>query len=304
VEQISGNELILRSMQLSVANGRVGHAYIICGGKGFGKKTLARHFAKAVLCHAPRSGLSCGVCKSCKTCDTGNNPDLVYVQSEKDALSVGEVRGSLLADLAVTPQTGERRVYIIQNADKMNHAAQNAMLLSLEDGPKHAVFLLLAEGLGGFLPTILSRCVEYKIPPIDTDLIGQHLQKQGVDPNKAQIAANFSQGGIGRALALLDDEEFAARREMVLKLAQTITNMDIVEIFAAAKELEAHKEHISDIFDILQMHFRDRLVTNPNTDDVGKIHAISSAREKLRANCNFLMTLEILLLKLGGKYQI
>ena len=192
MKRIFGNELILRSMELSVAGGRVGHAYIICGGRGFGKKTLASHFAKAILCHDPQGGLPCGVCKSCKTCDTGNNPDLVFVQSEKDALTVGEVRSNLLGDLAVTPQVGDRRVYIIRNADKMNHQAQNAMLLSLEDGPKHAVFLLLAGGLGGFLPTILSRCIEYKIPPLSTDVIVKHLQEQGFDGDKVRVAADFS----------------------------------------------------------------------------------------------------------------
>ena len=302
MKHILGNELILRSMQLSVAGGRVGHAYIICGGKGFGKKTLAGHFAKAILCHAPEGGLPCGICKPCKTCDTGNNPDLVFVQSEKSVLSVGEVRDNLLADLAVTPQVSQRRVYVIRNADKMNHQAQNAMLLSLEDGPKHAVFLLLAEGLGGFLPTILSRCIEYKIPPLSTDVITKHLEEQGFDSKKAPVAADFSGGGIGRALTLLNDEEFTIRHEMTLNLAKTITNMGIAGIFAAAKELETHKEHIKDIFDILQIHYRDKLVANPEMDTLQKIHAINSAREKLQANCNFLMTTEILLLKLGGKY--
>jgi len=303
VKQILGNELTLRSMASAVGHRRISHAYIFCGGKGFGKKMLARHFAKAVLCHSPNDGMACGGCKSCKTCDSGNNPDLVFVQSEKSALSVGEVRSNLLADLAVLPHGGERRVYIIQNADMMNHQAQNALLLSLEDGPKHAVFMLLATGLGGFLPTILSRCVEYKIPPLGTGVIVQHLMGQGVPQDKAQIAAEFSGGGVGRALTLLDDEEFAQIRTTTINLAQTISGMGIAEIFATAKELEQQKEHIIDILDILQMLYRDALVTFYDVDALHKIHAITDAREKLRANCNFLMTVELLLLKLGGKYN-
>lgn len=303
VKRFLGSRLILRSIQLSVARGRVGHAYIICGGKGFGKKTLATHFAGAILCNSPVDGLACGACKACKTCESGNNPDLVFVQSEKVALSVGEVRDKLLADLAVSPDGGERRVYVIQNADKMNPQAQNAMLLSLEDGPKHAVFLLLAEGLGGFLPTILSRCVEYKIPPLGEDIVAGYLIEQGVAPDKAKIASKFSQGGIGRALALLGDEDFAKRWEFVLDLVQSIISKDIVEIFAAAKELEQYKDHIEDVLDIMQMFYRDALIEFLDPDALHKIHAISNTRERLRANCNFLMCMEVLLLKLGGKYE-
>lgn len=301
VEQILGSHLMLRSMALAVERERVGHAYIFSGGKGFGKKMLSWHFAKAILCNNPNRGLACGNCKSCKTCDSGNNPDLVFVQGQKDALNVGEIR-DMIADLAVMPHGGHRRVYIIPNADKMNQQAQNALLLSLEDGPKHAIFMLLAEGFGGFLPTILSRCIGYKIPPLSTDAITQYLQNQGIPQNKAQIAASFSKGGMGRAKTLLNDEKFADIYTTTINLAQTISGMNVAELFTTAKELEEKKEYILDILDILQMFYRDELITFYNVDFLYKIHAITDAREKLQANCNFLITIEILLLKLGGEY--
>ncbi|MCL2169977.1 MAG: DNA polymerase III subunit [Defluviitaleaceae bacterium] len=296
--QIIGGELIKRAMAASVARGRVSHAYIICGGAGFGKSMFANAFAKAILCASPMDGQGCGTCTSCRTYDSGNNPDVIVVEPKKATLGVGEVREEIVAGLAVLPYSSTKRIYIIKDAHKMTPSAQNAMLLSLEDGPKHAVFLLLATNLEAFLPTILSRCITYKIAPLSTDTIRTHLTKKGIAPDIASFAADFANGGMGRALRLATDQDFMQLRQTTLALAKNAATMDIPQIFATAKELEQHKDNIADILDILKLHYKDKLITG-DFDCLAKIQAIDNTKEKLTANCPFLLCMEMLLISLS-----
>jgi len=314
-ENILGNELIKQSMAASVALNRVSHAYIISGAAGSGKKLLAYSFAKAILCknkfpslegRTPKAEVVCGVCRSCKTADSGNNPDLVFIAPQKASLGIDEVRESIIENLAVLPYEADKRVYIINDAHKLTPAAQNAMLLTLEDGPEFAVFLLLADSLGNFLPTMLSRCIQYKTRPLDEGVISSYLEGAGlgISRDTAKVAAGFAHGSLGRALALATDEDFTALRAMTLDLAQRLEGMDVAEVFAAAKGLEQHKEQINDVLDILKMYYRDVLVLQENVEKtINKIHAIDDIKEKLKSNCNFLLCMEILLLKCSGAPQ-
>ena len=309
---ILGNDLIKKSMVSSALLGRVSHAYIISGADGSGKKLLANAFAKSILCGkipllggVPRSGGVvhegyCGTCKSCKTYDSGNNPDLVFISPQKTSLGIEEIRENIIENLSVLPYEAAKRVYIINDAHKLTPAAQNAMLLTLEAGPKFAVFLLLANSLANFLPTILSRCINYKVQPLNEDVIRSYLENNmQLEGSKAQIAASFAHGSLGRAIALATDEDFTALRTMVLNLAQKPDFMDIAEIFAAAKSLEQYKDQVNDILDILKLHYRDTLISQQNTQNtINKIHAIDDIKEKLKSNCNYLLCMEVLLLQL------
>jgi len=296
--KILENDSIKRSMALSIACGRVSHAYIIAGGAGFGKTMLAHAFAKAILCFAPNEGQPCDACSSCRTYDTGNNPDLVTVRPQKASFGVDDVRDGIIADLAVLPYANAKRVYILAKAHTMTPSAQNALLKSLEDGPKHAVFILLSNNLEAFLPTILSRAISYKIAPLAQAVIEKFLLDNGIVKETAQIAAWFSGGGIGQALRLATDEDFMQLREMTLDIAKRIEQMSIPEIFAMAKSLEAHKDSIHDILHILKLHYRDELIKG-KAKYLNNITAIGDTTEKLSRNCPFLLCMEMLLLQLN-----
>ncbi|MDR2183691.1 MAG: hypothetical protein LBE55_05910 [Clostridiales bacterium] len=300
---IAGNKNIIKSMRAAIRHGHIGHAYIIDGHLGSGKRLLADTFAAAILCQNLAGDDPCGICISCITFQSGNHPDVVNVQTPKKFLGIDDVREQIIENINVLPYSSQKRIYIIENAHTLTAPAQNALLKTLEDGPKHAVFLLLSQNHKAFLPTVLSRCALYKIAPLgDADIVA-HLRKHGIDPNIAAIAAANSSGSIGRAMAIAADDGFMALRNEILEMAQNIENIDIVEIFAAAKALENHKDHIGQALDIMCIHYRDILVED-KTDDpaaaIRNIRIIEEAKQKLSQNCNFLLTMEIMLLKLGG----
>ena len=302
-KDIVGNKSIIKSMQAAIKHGHVGHAYIIDGAAGSGKSLLAHTFAAAILCEKVSEIGACGGCISCVTLQSGNHPDVVFVRTQKKSIGIDDVREQILEDISVLPYSSEKRIYIIKNAQTLTVPAQNALLKTLEDGPKYAIFLLLSEKHKTFLPTVLSRCVLYKIPPLGDAAVMEYLASQGIDRVAAQAAAAYGGGSLGRAMALARDEDFMAFRKEILEMAQNIENKNIVEVFAMAKTLESHKERISQVLDILLVYFRDILVSG-QTDDmpatIKKIRIIEDIKQKLNQNCNFLLTMEVMLLKLSG----
>ena len=136
---IIGQEQIIGHMRSAIREGKLSHAYIIAGEKGCGKKMLANTFAMAIQCEEGGTE-PCGLCRSCKQALSGNNPDIRYVTHEKpNVISVDEIRTQLNSDIAIKPYAREKKIYIIDEAEKMNVQAQNAMLKTIEEPPEYAV---------------------------------------------------------------------------------------------------------------------------------------------------------------------
>ncbi len=140
------------------------HAYLITGGSEESRSELVQRLTAAYLCegeHPP-----CGQCRPCRKVAAGVHPDVSWIQPAEDKreITVAQVR-SLRGDAYIRPNEGRRKVYIIQPADSMNPAAQNALLKVLEEGPVYAAFLLSAEEPGRLLDTVRSRCEGLALPP-------------------------------------------------------------------------------------------------------------------------------------------
>ena len=300
--EIVGSKNIIQSMQAAIRHGHIGHAYIIDGPPGSGKRLLANTFAAAILCEDLADDNPCGTCISCITLQSGNHPDAVFVRTQKKSIGIDDVREQIVENISVLPYSSQKRVYIIENAHTLTVPAQNALLKTLEDGPNYAVFLLLSQNHKTFLPTVLSRCVLYKIAPLSDADITAHLAAQGVEESLAAIAAASAAGSLGRAMAIVADDSFMPFRNEILDIAHSIENKGIIEIFAMAKALEIHKERIGEALDILCIYFRDILVADKTENPqaiIRKIRVIEGTKQKLNQNCNFLLTTEVMLLKLA-----
>ena len=163
---IYGHNDIKEHLQKCIELKKVSHAYIFNGGLGSGKKTMAALFAKALQCEEGKMQ-PCGKCPSCIHADSKNHPDIIYVTHEKpNVISVDNIRQQVNADIGIKPYSGDYKVYIIDEAEKMNVQAQNALLKTLEEPPEYAIILLLATRAEAMLQTILSRCVVLNIKPV------------------------------------------------------------------------------------------------------------------------------------------
>lgn len=305
----------------SIQTGKISHAYIFYGEKGSGKKTLADLFARALQCEA-EGDKPCNECASCKQALHHNQPDIIYVQHEKPGvISVDEIRRQVNNDIAVKPYSSARKIYVIDEAEKMNIQAQNALLKTLEEPPSYAVIMLLTTNQEALLQTIRSRCVTLTMKPVpDTELQRYLMHTVQVPDYKAGICAAFARGNVGRAKELAVSQEFDELKEEVLQLLQHLQEKSLSDLAAFAKTKADKNSNTEAFLELLQMWYRDvllykatgsgeNLIFKEEQQAVKKmavrstyeglnriLKSIEEARTRLAGNVNAELTLEWLLL--------
>lgn len=323
---IIGQEQMKEHLQNVLKLNKVSHAYIINGERSSGKEFIAKIFAAALQCENPdtASGITepCQVCHSCRQMATGNQPDVLYISHEKPGtIGVEDIRGQINGTVAIKPYSSPRKVYIMNEAEKMTVQAQNALLKTLEEPPEYTVILLLTTNMDTLLPTILSRCVLLNMKPVRDAEVKKYLMETMQMPDyKADICTAFARGNIGKAKLLAASEEFDHIKEEAITLLKYINDMEISEIVAAIKKINEYKLDVNDYMDILAIWYRDVLIFKA-TNDLNHlifreeiqyikkvadrstyegielvINALDKAKSRLKANVNFDLTMELLLL--------
>lgn len=321
-KDIIGQESIKKHLQTAIKTGNLSHAYIINGEYGSGRQTIASALAKTIQCQSKTDDTdACGVCTSCKQAESHNHPDIKYITHDKTSISVNDIREQLNNDISIKPYSSEYKIYIIPDANKMTEQAQNALLKTIEEPPMYAIIILLTENCDSLLPTIRSRCVTLTMNPVEKDKICTYLEnKFQLEPEQAQIAANYCQGNIGKAIRFASSSDFIEMKNQVLKLLKNLDSMDIASIIDTIKEFSTHKNDINDYLDLMLLWYRDVLMFKVTKDanlllysdeysaiseqatkrDYENIEniiaAIDKAKVRLKANVNFDVTIELMIL--------
>ncbi|MGN0334199.1 MAG: DNA polymerase III subunit delta' [Lachnospiraceae bacterium] len=320
-QDVIGHEQIIEHLQSAIQLQKVSHAYIFDGEKGSGKNFLANIFAMTLQCEQQGTN-PCGECKSCKQAEGANHPDIIRVTHEKpNTISVDDIREQVCADIQIRPYKGPYKIYIIDEAEKLNVQAQNALLKTIEEPPAYAVILLLTVNSEKFLPTILSRCVTLHLKPTKDNLVRKFLMEEVKIPDyEADICVAFAQGNIGKAKRLAVSEEFGQMKEHMLRLVKYIHDMPVSEMIKSMKKIAEFKTDISDYLDLITVWYRDVLLYKATmnasslvfSDEIMTVekqaaqssyegienilHALDKAKIRLAANVNFDLTMELLLL--------
>ncbi|MBB5264003.1 DNA polymerase-3 subunit delta' [Catenibacillus scindens] len=320
-KDVIGHEQIIEHLSNSLKNKKISHAYIFCGEDGTGKNMLAKLFAKALQCEAGY-GDNCGMCRSCRQVESGNQPDIRWVTHEKPAsIGVDDIREQVNNDIAIKPYSSKYKIYIIDEAEKMTPQAQNALLKTIEEPPSYGVIMLLTNNMDDLLQTIRSRCVTLSLKAIPTGKIQEYLiEKYEIPDYKARICASYAQGNMGKAIRMATSDEFNELHSSVLNLVKNVDDMDIYMVMDAVKKLSEYKVEIYDIIDMMMVWYRDvlmlKLTNDPNLlvypeeySALSKrasrstfegldyiIKAMEKAKTRLRANVNFDTALELMLL--------
>ncbi len=255
---IYGNKAVIQNLKNAKKFDRVAHCYMLCGEEGLGKRTIAKAFAKSLMCETGGDA-PCGKCASCIQVENENHPDVVFVKHEKPTVfSVDDIREGLNKSIVIRPYKSERKIYILDEAELLNAQAQNAMLKTIEEPPEYAVILILTSNREVFLPTILSRCVELNLQPVTDEEAVRYLTKNGFDisENKDEVL-RFAAGNIGRAVSFLDDEEYQKLYHDVQDILMNLPYYTDVQIKHAAETLGGYKKEVSFIIEEMHMWFHD-----------------------------------------------
>ncbi len=323
---IVGQEAIKGHLMAAIEQDKISHAYIICGERYSGKEFIAKIFAAAMLCDG-EGEKPCGKCHSCVQAFSDNNPDIIKVVHEKpNVISVDDIRSQVNSTVYVKPYADKRKIYIINEAEKMNPQAQNALLKTLEEPPEYVVIILLTSNMDELLPTILSRCVLLSMRPVrDRDVRKFLMEEEHIPDYKADVCVAFARGNVGKAKLLARNDDFDNIRNDAVKLMKHIREMDVSELTAAVKKSVDYKLAINDFLDIITVWYRDVLLFKATADannlifrdeiqyikkaaDVSTykdlqdiIDALEKAKQRLDSNVNFELTMELLFLTMKEK---
>ncbi len=325
---IPGQDHIKNHFKNAVASHKISHAYILSGERGTGRSSLADTFAMTLLCE--RHGATpCLECHSCKQALSGNHPDLIHVTHEKPgSIGVDDIRSQVNDTIVIRPYSSDYKIYIIDEAEKMTIQAQNALLKTIEEPPSYAVIILITTNLNTFLPTILSRCIQLKMRPLDEMTIQNYLSANfSVPETKAEVYAAFSRGNIGKAIDMARSEDFQHFYDELIRILKNLPNMDISVLLNYIKKIKEENFDLYECLDFMQIWYRDALmfkVTNDANllifkDEYSAINeisrktgydgfenilqAIDKAKVRLEANVNMELAMELMFLAMKENLQ-
>ena len=262
-ENILGQREPKRRLRRLLETDRLPHALLFSGPEGVGKRRTAEALAATLLCSSPAAGHPCGTCESCRAFSRGIHPDFFFVVPEavgKGARSIRiEAMRALGSALARPPELAPRQVALIDDAQRMNEAAANSFLKTLEEPTGDVVFLLVTGMRAALLDTIVSRCLEIPFGPLALPELSEVLRRHGVEAEEAAALAALANGSAGRALALLVEGALRRREEAVSLLAR-LPQIPPLSLWAEGKKWGAlSREEAGEWLRSLRLTLRDVL---------------------------------------------
>ena len=243
---VVGQRHITSTLKNAIERGQLAHAYLFCGPRGVGKTTCARIFAKAINCLNPQAGEACNECESCRSFNEGRSLNVHELDAASNN-SVDDIR-NLIEQVRIIPQQGSYSVFVIDEVHMLSAAAFNAFLKTLEEPPRHAIFILATTEKHKIIPTILSRCQIYDFNRIKVEDGVEYLRyiadKEGVkaDDEALNLIAHKADGGMRDALSMFDKAVSFCGNDLNYKdVAATLNVLDYDTYFTATDLLLAGK---------------------------------------------------------------
>ena len=321
---VVGHEWAVELLQRALATGQLSHAYLLSGPPQVGKTTLARACAQALLCTAEEP--PCGQCTACRKVRQSIHPDLQIITPQRTNLLIDQVR-ELQRQAALSPMEARYKVFILREIERATAPAANALLKTLEEPPSHVVlFLTLTQG-EQTLPTVASRCQQLTLRPLPIAQVAQALRERwDVPPERAELLARLSQGRLGWAVTMLNDDTAWQERAQRLDDLLALSSQDRVKRMRYAEHLSRKGADAANVLHLWSSWWRDLLllqngceeqVANIDRLDVLRsearrydnqqvrafLGALAATSRYLQQNVNPQLALELLLLRLPRPAQ-
>lgn len=259
--KIIGHLDVIEYFKKTIKSQNISHSYLLEGGKGIGKRLLAKTFIKTLFCEQEGVTEPCHRCTSCIMMETGNNPDYFEVVSSKASIGVDDIREQVVEKMDIKPYRSKYKIFMIPEADRMTIQAQNALLKTIEEPPRYGIVILLAENPGKIISTVHSRCARIRVLPLSKNLIEQYIKDQ-YDLNQEQIFlyADFADGSIGQAKDMIEDGEFWELREKSVDYIIRLEKANLIDLYDIVEEINKDREHLPQILDFWMIWYRDMLM--------------------------------------------
>lgn len=271
-ENIVGHDRQKEILSKSIESGNISHAYLFFGNSGIGKKQVALEFAKYIL----------------KTDNLENHPDfkLVSRMEDKKDILVEQIRKDVIDDVYIVPAAGERKVYIIDEAETLNTASQNTLLKTLEEPPQYITIILIASNISTLLTTILSRVNQIPFEGVSNLELKKYI-KDNYNTDFNDNIIEYFDGSIGKAIYAIEND-LTTKYEKVDKLFGYINAKNTIEAMKYSTEIELDKDELLDYLEYI-LYKSGKFVC---------IKIVENAKKRLKFNGNYDIIIDSMLLRL------
>ncbi len=267
-EGLIGQNRVKSALTEMFVSGKVGHAYLFNGPAGIGKKTFAKEFAKLVMCPSSENGRYCGICECCVLMDNATNPDFKAIgcAEGKNTVSVEAVR-DLREDIVTAPVFGKRKVYVIEDAEKMTEQAQNALLKILEEPPPYAMIMLMCGNILSMLGTIRSRVIRIDFSRNTDEEIKERYEQLCIqaykrpDEGKKELLCSYADGIMGRVNDFLESDVLDEKRKNIISTLSGLLRGDIEAKIKMAEIMGAKGANYEFALFSMMSFLRDAMIT-------------------------------------------
>ena len=271
-ERVIGHEDKKKYFENIIKNHNISHCYIFSGNDGIGKLTFAKQIAKNIL--------------NTDNLDTCIDYKFITKHEEKKDIVVEQIRKEIINDVYIKPISGEYKVYIIDEAQNLNIAAQNALLKTLEEPPKHIVIILICSNINKILPTILSRVSKLNFNGLRNEQIQNYL-KDKLNTTLPLNVLEYVGGSIGKAISIVNNN-LNEKYEQIDSLVESFQKKEVINALDLASEIDFNN---NDLLEYLEF----RMFKNNMYSSIRYIHKASI---RLRNNGNYDIVIDNMILKI------
>lgn len=241
-ENIIGHEDIKKLLENNLVKNNISHAYLFSGKKGVGKCEMAKEFAKKIL----------------NVDKLESSPDYRYIckREDKKDIVIEQIRNELIDDIFQVPVSGDKKVYIIDDAECLNVASQNALLKTLEEPPKYVVIILISSNTSSFLTTVISRVKTINFNGVEDEILKTYL-KNNYNVVLTENVVKYVDGSIGQAMDIAKGD-LLEKFKQVENIYNCIKNKDTINAFLLSANIKLNENQLLDYFEYLlyiNMHY-------------------------------------------------
>ena len=300
--EILGNNKIKQDLQEIIDNNTISHSYMFVGIDGIGKKLIAKEFARKILC-LNKQNQNCATCDSCIKFNSGNNPDFLEIFPDGNSIKIAQMR-EMQEKVYQKPIVSDKKVFIIDQVEKMTEEAQNSLLKTLEEPPEYMVIILITSNENKLLNTVKSRCIRINFTGLSKQDITKYAGAHQINIS-SQNLLEMCGGSIGKLEKInenIDDYnslELATNKLIDGKLKNVVEEMNCFNILYESKEI------IQDLLDymtvLIYLHISKE--KDYRQKFLNTVKLIEETKQRLNSNTNYDMSIDNLLFKIWEEFN-
>ena len=287
---ILGNEEAKKILENTIKTGNISHSYMFVGQNGIGKFMIAKEFAKAILCQGDQK--PCNICEACIKFNGENNPDIQIIDEIEEKSIKTEIIKEVVKGVYEKPIESSKKVYIINDSQKMTKEAQNSLLKTLEEPPEYVVIILITENENLLLNTIKSRCTKIKFNPLKDNEIIEILKEKYDYKEITENTLEIAGGSVTHALSIQGKEEIFNEIKTIFS---NLEKINIIDLLNKKDLIFKDKDNIYEILNYINIVLFNKIKENIKYTNCIKI--VEETKDRLKKNSNYDMTIDNLLLK-------